>query len=87
MFFGLFSKSVKVKTIDRSRILYKDGWKEMYVAFEWVNPDGATRIDTFSIKHWEPPYDQEIITETDKQKILDAIKEKLEAQGLVVRFY
>lgn len=87
MFFDLFKKRVSVKTVGRARILYRDGKRKMYVLFEWVTPDGATEVDTFSVKHWEPPYDQEVITEEEKQKILSNIKNKLEEQGVTVRFY
>lgn len=87
MFFNLFNKGITVRTIGRSRILYKDGKKKMYVSFEWVTPDGATQVDSYSVKKWESPYQDEIITETERQHILDNIKEELERKGLTVRFY
>lgn len=87
MFFDFLNKKVIAKTVDRSRILYKDGRKKMYISFEWVTPNGATRVDTYSVKRWEIPYDQEKIDEKEKYKILSNIKEIFEKKGLTVEFY
>lgn len=87
MFFDLFRKRITARTIDRSRILYQDGKRKMYISFEWVTPDGATQIDSYSIKRWESPYQNEIITEAEKQNILDNIKKELERKGTTVKIY
>lgn len=87
MFFDFFSKGITVRTIDRSRILYRDGRRKMYVSFEWVMPDGATQVDSYSVKKWESPHQNEIVTEIDKQHILNDIKKELERKGLIVKFY
>lgn len=88
MFWGLFDRNrIRIIYRGRSRIIYKEGKKKMHVSFEWETPDGAVRIDTYSVRHWEPPFEDELVDTIKKQEILDNIRKDLEKRGATVRFY
>ena len=88
MLWGLLGKNrIRIKYHGRSNILYKEGKKKMYISFEWVGPDGAVRIDTYSVRHWECPFEHQLIDHIKKKEILDNLKNELERRGSIVRFY
>jgi hypothetical protein len=78
MAFG--SKKYKVISKGRSGLLYKEGEKTITVDSELLSESLGIAIFTNSIKSWDPPFNEEALSEEERSRIIDNIKKDLERQ-------
>ena len=78
MAFGL--KKYKVVAKGRSGLLYKEGDKAITVDSELLSESLGIAIFTDSIKSWDAPFNEEALSEEDRNRIIKNIKKDLEKQ-------
>jgi hypothetical protein len=78
MAFGL--KKYKVVAKGRSGLLYKEGGKTITVDSELLSESLGIAIFTNSIKSWNAPFNEEVLSEEDRSRIIENIKKDLERE-------
>jgi hypothetical protein len=78
MAFGL--KKYKVIAKGRSGLIYKEGDKTISVDSELLSESLGIAIFTDSIKSWDAPYSEEVLSDEDRNRIIENIKKDLEKQ-------
>lgn len=67
----------KVKLRGRSGIEYSEGRRKILVSSEFLAGDAGIVIYASSLKSWEFPFDDEILSEEDKEVIKSRITQSL----------
>jgi hypothetical protein len=78
MAFGL--KKYKVIFNGRSGLLYKEGDKSITVDSELLSESLGVAIFTNSIKSWNAPYSEEVLSDENRSRVIENIKKDLEKQ-------
>jgi hypothetical protein len=65
----------RVRPVGRGGVLYTEGDHVLEISAE-MGPQN-TYVHTGSIQSWLPPYENEVITEEDKERIVNNMKSKL----------
>ena len=80
----MFGKKYKIKIHGRAGLTYKEGKKAVSINSEMLFGEYNMVIYKGSIKQWNPPFDKEILTGEDKERIINNIKEDFDKCGIKV---
>jgi len=83
----LFHKDkVKVRIRGRSSIIYEENKKIMHIEAEMLSGEIDLVIYFDSIKYWQPPYKNKIISLDEKNIIKAKITTALQEKGIVIEW-
>jgi hypothetical protein len=80
----MFNNKFKIKIHGRAGLTYKEGKKSVSIDSEMLFSEYNMVIYTNSIKSWNPPFDNEMLTEENKKRIISNIKKDFEKTGIKV---
>lgn len=70
-----------VEPLGRTGLWYREGERLMYVYCELNGPGHGISVWPKTIQAWKPPFDAEVITESDRERILSNIGEVVAFTG------
>ena len=74
-----------VEVLGRAGLLYIEGTKKLEVDSEVLAGPSGIVIYQNSIKSWNPPYDNELIDENERNRIVDNIRRAFRFQGFEIQ--
>ena len=80
MFFK--KRAYKVKLKGRSEVGYVEGQKNMIIGSEFMAGPSGMVIYSDSMKSWQPPFENEKLTDEDRERIKYNITEDLRSHGI-----
>ena len=84
MFFG--SKEYKVSIKGRSSVIYAEGQREARIETEMLTGPTDLVIYFEQFRSWQPPFQNDVLSERDRQRIKSNIAKELEASGLTLEW-
>ncbi|HEY3373442.1 MAG TPA: Imm74 family immunity protein [Candidatus Aquicultor sp.] len=75
-------KEYKVRLRGRSAVIYEEGERKAILEAEMMAGPTDLVIYLESLRCWQPPYENEVLSSEDKQRIKENITKELEAKGL-----
>lgn len=76
-----------VKELHRYALRYERGERTVDVGFERaLEPDVDRLIHLEAFRHWNPPYEKELITSEERDGIIKKIGKYCDAKGLTYRY-
>lgn len=76
----------KVKLRGRSRIIYREEGKSVQIEVEMLAEEIDLVIYFDSIRHWELPHENEMISLDDKKRIKKNVTAALKEKGLAIEW-
>jgi hypothetical protein len=84
MFFG--NKAFKVSLKGRSGIVYSEGGRTAKIEAEIMAGDTDLVIYFSLFRTWEPPSEDDLLADEDRQRIRDNIAKELESKGMTLEW-
>ena len=79
-------KAYKVKLKGRSGVEYSEGKKIIFIGSEFMSGSNGIVIYSDSFKTWQPPYENNILSIHDRERIKHNITEDLKGHGIPVEW-
>lgn len=76
----------KVKLRGRSRVIYQEDGKSVQIEAEMLAEEIDLVIYFDSIRHWEPPHENDMISLDDKKRIKKNVTAALKEKGLTIEW-
>ncbi len=74
----------KVEVLGRTGILYTEDQRRLFIDSEVLLGPSGMAIYAYSIKAWEPPFDNEEIDESKKLSIIENIRRAFRFEGFEI---
>jgi hypothetical protein len=70
-----------IEVLGMTGLRYSEGDRQMFIDSEVVNGPSGIGLYQQTIQKWDPPHDEELVTETDRSRIVDNIRVVFKWQG------
>lgn len=78
------SQGFSVEVLGRTGLAYREAGRELFVDSEVLTGPTGMAVYRDSISRWKPPHDAEIVTDEDRARILENIREAFRFQGFEI---
>lgn len=78
------SEGFSVEVLGRTGLCYRERGRQMFVDSEVLTGPEGMGIYSSSVKQWKPPHDTEMISDSERDRILQNIREVFRYQGFEI---
>ena len=78
------SDGFSVEVVGFTGLCYREGEKKMFVDSEMSNGPEGMYVWKSTIKRWDPPHESEPVTDADRDRIVENIREAFRFQGVEI---
>ncbi len=78
------SDGFSVEVVSRTDLLYHEAGRQMFVDSEVLTGPSGMAVYKDTIQKWEPPYDRVPVTDLDRDRILNNIRDAFRSQGFEI---
>ncbi len=78
------SDGFSVEVLGRTGLRYCEGGRQMFVDSEVLTGPSGMAVYKDTIQKWDPPYDKVPVTDSDRDRILNNIREAFRSQGFEI---
>ena len=75
------SDGFSVEVLGRTGLRYREEGRQMFVDSEVVTGPSGMTVYKDTIQKWDPPYDSVPVTDSDRDRILNNIRDAFRSQG------
>jgi hypothetical protein len=75
------SDGFSVEVLGRTGLRYSESGRQMFVDSEVVTGPSGMAVYKDTLQKWDPPYDNVPVTDSDRDRILNNIREAFRSQG------
>ena len=73
-----------MEVFGRTGLRYYEGGRQMFVDCEVLTGPSGMAVYKDTIQEWDPPYDNVPVTDSDRDRILNNIREAFRSQGFEI---
>ena len=78
------SDGFSVEVLGFTGLCYREGEKQMFVDSEMITGPALLVIWKSSVERWDPPHESEPVTDADRDRIVENIREAFRFQGVEI---
>lgn len=78
------SDGFSVEVLGRTGLRYCEADRQMFVDSELLTGPSAMAVYKDTIQNWDPPYDNVPVTDSDRDRILNNIRDAFRSQGFEI---
>jgi hypothetical protein len=78
------SEGFSVEVLGRTGLRYREADREMFVDSAVLTGSSGLAVYKDTIQRWEPPYDNAPVTDSDRDRILNNIRDAFRSQGFEI---
>ena len=78
------SEGFSVEVLGQTGLTYRDKGREMFIDSEVLSGPAGMAVYRDTISCWKPPHDDEIISDDEKEHIMQNIREVFRFQGFEI---
>jgi len=78
------SDGVSVEVLGRTGLRYSEGKRQMFVDSEVLTGRSGMAVYKDTLQKWDPPYENVPVTDSDRDRILNNIREAFRSQGFEI---
>ena len=75
------SEGFSVEVLGRTGLRYREASREMFVDSELLTGPSGMAVYEDTIRRWDPPYENVPVTDSDRTRILNNIRDAFRSQG------
>jgi len=73
-----------VEVLGRTGLRYREAGRQMFVDSEVLTGPSGMAVYKDTIQKWDPPYDNVPVTDSDRDRILNNIRDAFRSQGFEI---
>lgn len=78
------SDGFSVEVLGRTGICYREAGRQMFVDSEVLTGPSAMAVYKDTIQKWDPPYENLPVTDSERDRILNNIRDAFRSQGFEI---
>jgi hypothetical protein len=78
------SSDGSVEVLGRTGLRYREADREMFVDSEVLTGSSGMAVYKDTIQKWDPPYDNAPVTESDRDRILNSVRDAFRSQAFEI---
>lgn len=79
------SDGFSVEVLGRTGLCYREGGRKMFVDSEVVTSAAGMAVYRDTIARWDKPNEDDVVTDADRERILNNIREAFRFQGFEIQ--
>jgi hypothetical protein len=78
------SEGFSVEVLGRTGLRYREADREMFVDSEVLTGSSGLAVYKDTIQRWDPPYENVSVTDSDRDRVLNNIRDAFRSQGFEI---